>query len=699
MFACPPGRMLGNGTGKLRGGWGEVRGRNGIIVVAPSTHQKAAAGGRYVWQRTGPVPVLPAELAELLPDALDADDAATDADVRAFLAEHAGSAARRPCGALAEVPGRRRGRRLPARAAVDATVWGLKEARAGYYPAAAVVEQIGAAFVDALKGERPSEYAGIVAWAVAQAKAADLDEVRRIADRPRNDDPADLIADAGPAPPGLVEPDEPDPPEPSADPAAKSHIASAHRLASDYADRLRHAHGLGWHVWDGTRWAPDRDGAAWRAAAAVLVEGTDTAAGQRASDLRGVLDIAARLHPLTLPAERLDADPELLNTPTGTLDLRTGELRPHNPADHISKRTGAPYIPVADGPRWLQFLAETLPDPDVRGFVQRLAGLALLGRVVEHVLPVWVGPGGTGKGTLYGLLLAALGDYGITVDPELVIEQRHAQHPTGLADLHGVRLAVTSETDRGRRLAAAPSEAHRRRPHPRPANASGLVRVAPSHTLILVSNDRPIVDGNDSGMWRRCLPGRHRPVPRRPHHPVAVRARPCPRPVRRLVDVVPPDRGSGRLRSHLRRGSRPPRHPQGQAQLDGLRRTHARGRGGRRVTTSVPECPTRGRRGGSAARPHTRAHARMGGTGKPSPALPRRGPGMTNTGRARDAGLRVVAAALDALSLTSDRLTRPGGPTTLRAALYAVHTAADALAELCADRLDQPIPPDTDPRR
>ena len=195
LFGCPPGRQLGNGTGKLRGGWGEVRGRNGIVLVAPSTHEKAAAGGRYLWQRTGAVPVLPPMLAELLPDALAADDAATDADVRAFLAEHVGNtrpaALKGPLRWFAEKVAAGESRHVTA---VDATIWGLKEARAGYYPAAAVVEQISAAFGEALRGERPSEYGGIVAWAVSQAKAADLDEVRTIADREqRSADPTDLI--------------------------------------------------------------------------------------------------------------------------------------------------------------------------------------------------------------------------------------------------------------------------------------------------------------------------------------------------------------------------------------------------------------------------------------------------------------------------------------------------------------------------
>jgi Bifunctional DNA primase/polymerase, N-terminal len=66
VFAQPAGADLGNGKGSLQGRWGEVRGRNGIIVVEPTEHEKRSAGGRYHWERVGPVPVLAAGLHEAL---------------------------------------------------------------------------------------------------------------------------------------------------------------------------------------------------------------------------------------------------------------------------------------------------------------------------------------------------------------------------------------------------------------------------------------------------------------------------------------------------------------------------------------------------------------------------------------------------------------------------------------------------------
>jgi hypothetical protein len=86
-FLMPPGRMLGNGLGRLPRGWGEIRGANGVIVVQPSEHPD---GGRYRWLRHGPVPELPAAVAELLDNASPGADAATDAQVATFLQAHKG---------------------------------------------------------------------------------------------------------------------------------------------------------------------------------------------------------------------------------------------------------------------------------------------------------------------------------------------------------------------------------------------------------------------------------------------------------------------------------------------------------------------------------------------------------------------------------------------------------------------------------
>ncbi len=108
----------------------------------------------------------------------------------------------------------------------------------------------------------------------------------------------------------------------------------------------------------------------------------------------------------------MDADPYLVNCANGTLDLRSMQLRPHDPTDRITKVTAGAYRPGETGTgAWAEFLQQVLPDEDVRVFLQRVVGVALLGKVVEHVLPILTGTGANGKGVFYGALLHALGDY------------------------------------------------------------------------------------------------------------------------------------------------------------------------------------------------------------------------------------------------------------------------------------------------
>lgn len=150
----------------------------------------------------------------------------------------------------------------------------------------------------------------------------------------------------------------------------------------------------------------------------------------------------------------LDADPWLVNCANGTLDLRTRELRPHDATDRLSKTRGA-YDPLADPTEWEAFLARVLPDVAVRAYLQRVIGQSLYGRVAEHILPILIGTGANGKGTAYGALVHALGDYTTVIDPALLMARPHVgagNSTTELMKLLGTRVVIGSETQEGRKL-------------------------------------------------------------------------------------------------------------------------------------------------------------------------------------------------------------------------------------------------------
>lgn len=291
-------------------------------------------------------------------------------------------------------------------------------------------------------------------------------------------------------------------------------VRFAYQLAAAERGRLMHVHGLGWFAWDDQRWVKDTEGHATRAVLAVLrgalaatlgdpAARKEVVACEKAPAIAGILTIAAALPAFAVDVSKLDVDPYLLNTPSGTLDLRTFELRPHDPADRITKVTRGAFHEGLTSPGWDAFLQRVLPDAEVRAFLQRIAGLGLLGVVLEHVLPILTGTGSNGKGSFDRAFGHALGSYAITAEPDLLM-LRPGGHPTGQMDLLGVRWCVVSESDEGRRLAEATmkrltgGDTIRAR-----AMRQDFIEFKPSHTAVLITNHLPVVSGDDPAVWRR----------------------------------------------------------------------------------------------------------------------------------------------------------------------------------------------------
>jgi hypothetical protein len=175
IFAMPAERSIGNPD--FDGG--EIRGLNGVIIVAPSVHKN---GGEYRWIRTGPVPVLPDVIADTLTDSSPGSDAATDEQVRAFLVEHHQTMDRElilgPVHRLEAQIAKGKSRHV---STVKVLVWAMEEAAAGLYPADDAQAAIRGVFLDAIGRQRKpddrvvtgsaaeSEFQGILAWSVGQA--------------------------------------------------------------------------------------------------------------------------------------------------------------------------------------------------------------------------------------------------------------------------------------------------------------------------------------------------------------------------------------------------------------------------------------------------------------------------------------------------------------------------------------------------
>jgi P4 family phage/plasmid primase-like protien len=146
-----------------------------------------------------------------------------------------------------------------------------------------------------------------------------------------------------------------------------------------------------------------------------------------------------------------DRDPFLLGTPGGTVDLRTGRLRPAVQTEFITKQTAVPPAETQDCPLWLQFLQEaTQGDKGLIRFLQQWSGYCLTGDIREHALLFVHGPGGNGKGVYLSTTADLMGDCATTADMEAFTASKNDRHPTDLAGLKGARMVRVSETEEGK---------------------------------------------------------------------------------------------------------------------------------------------------------------------------------------------------------------------------------------------------------
>lgn len=211
-----------------------------------------------------------------------------------------------------------------------------------------------------------------------------------------------------------------------------------------------------WRRWSGDRWVPDETRAIdqeIRATCRIAAGGNDKPGDAKRlgawNTIQAVKSIAASDPAVAITQDAFDADPMLLNTPSGVMDLETGEVLPCRPEMLMTKIAGA----APEGPcqRWTAFLDEiTGGDRELQAYLKRVAGYCLTGSTVEQVFFFLHGDGANGKSVFIDTLAAALGTYSRAAPFETFAASANPGHPTDLAGLAGARLVIVSETERGR---------------------------------------------------------------------------------------------------------------------------------------------------------------------------------------------------------------------------------------------------------
>lgn len=198
-----------------------------------------------------------------------------------------------------------------------------------------------------------------------------------------------------------------------------------------------------------------------------------------------------------------DRDPWLLNTTNGVLDLRNGQLQPHDPARYITKIAAA--APKGGCPVWLAFLdTVTGGDTELQAYLQRMAGYCLTGVTSEHALFFLYGTGANGKSVFANTLTEILGDYATVAPMDMFMASHGDRHPTDMAGLRGARVVTSIETEQGSRWAESKLKA-----------LTGGDKITarfmrqdffefiPQFKLLIVGNHKPSIRNVDEAMKRR----------------------------------------------------------------------------------------------------------------------------------------------------------------------------------------------------
>ena len=207
---------------------------------------------------------------------------------------------------------------------------------------------------------------------------------------------------------------------------------------------------------NGPRWQRDRMNRVHQIVTAFLSVWGSSKPARKSARVHSSLMHLLQSHPLiVLDPDAWDRDPDLLGTPGGVIDLRSGELRRAFPSDAISKCTAVTPAPEGACPeRFLEFMDEALGgDSNLVDALQKFGGYSLTGHIREHVFLAIDGAGGAGVSTFTNCLMRLAGDYAKATASETFTATSGERHPADMAALDGVRLVVAPEVERGRRWA------------------------------------------------------------------------------------------------------------------------------------------------------------------------------------------------------------------------------------------------------
>lgn len=302
-----------------------------------------------------------------------------------------------------------------------------------------------------------------------------------------------------------------------------SELGNAERLVARHGKDIRYCHEWNkWLIWTGTHWQIDLTGeverraketirAIYSEAAEIEDEEKRAALAKHAAKsetnraISAMVELAKSEPGIPVLSDQLDSDIWLLNCKNGTLDLRTGELRPHNRKDYITRIIPTEYDPYADFEEWAKFLHRIMNDnAELISFLQRAVGYSLTGSTREQCLFMLYGCGANGKTTFLEAISDVLAGYAQRTPTDTLLAKDTSGISNDIARLKGARFVVASEVEEGKRMA----ESLVKQMTGGEKMTARFMRAeyfefTPHFKLWVGTNHKPVIRGTDQAIWRR----------------------------------------------------------------------------------------------------------------------------------------------------------------------------------------------------
>ncbi|MCU4862542.1 phage/plasmid primase, P4 family [Bacillus cereus] len=315
------------------------------------------------------------------------------------------------------------------------------------------------------------------------------------------------------------------------DEAPKFHLTelgNAERIAYYHGENVRYCNELEWLIWNGKHWHEDSkrqiEAITAKTLRAIYGEAKATEdkyqskllhdwakkCERRSIRINSILDVRPMV---SVKKKELDSHSFLFNCDNGVIDLKTGELLPHDRDLLLTKISPIKYDRNAECPNWKAFLESIFktpagePDYELIKYLQKAIGYSLTGVTKEQVMFFLFGNGRNGKSTFINIIQDLLGDYGRQTNSDTFLKKRNDSGINNdVARLDGARFVSAVESEEGQQL----SEALVKQITGGEKMSARFLRqeyfeFTPEFKVFFTTNHKPIVKGSDEGIWRRIM--------------------------------------------------------------------------------------------------------------------------------------------------------------------------------------------------